>query len=625
MNIDHSLLTIATAALLLGAQASGAETSVRDIDHPVYRAQAATALRNAPLNRARVAADLQAAGLSDAPVTWYAVPAMSDVRRMPDTYPQDGRARGELRVVAARTEFEPASFQLYSLESRQGVELSVSDLKTENGEVLPAKQVDLKVVKVWFQNGNAWISYFQDVGLALVPELLVHDENLIKVDLEQVANYARLKDAAGERHVWISQPAELDPGGHKPVFDPLRSPFADASELQPFALDAGAFKQFFATVHVPADQPAGVYRGAVAATQGGKRLVEIPLAVRVLPFELPRPRTSFDLDRDFIVSVMGGIRLAGWERGLETLLGGDPALARTVYRSYLANQRDHGIFQPLTDQNAENFALLKELGLPGRPILKAERFIPWFGLNFGGRMRFDQMMTAKRGARRCADFYQAQLGHNDVYVIYGDEQNAAFVAAHRGFFAYFQEHGIKVGSAGHEALLYKGGYAWDMYSMGGDPDSAESIRPWNDIGAKTVGFYACQHTGSENPQFVRRQHGLVGYFNNLGHVFNYEFAIGPWNDRATPLYKPMALAYLNRGGIVDTLQWEGFREGIDDMRYATQLKLLARDAVASGDVHRAIEAKKALQYLALLKPSEMDLNVVRAEMTARILNLLSME
>ena len=61
------------------------------------------------------------------------------------------------------------------------------------------------------------------------------------------------------------------------------------------------------------------------------------------------------------------------------------------------------------------------------------------------------------------------------------------------------------------------------------------------------------------------------------------------------------------------------------MRYATQLKLLARDAVASGDVHRAIEAKKALQYLALLKPGEMDLNAVRAEMTARILNLLSME
>ena len=112
MDFEKSILTITTAALLLGAPASGAETPARDLDHPVYRAQAAAALRNAPLNRARVAADLQAAGISDAPVTWYAVPAMSDVRRMPDTYPQDGRSRGELRVGAARTEFEPASFQL---------------------------------------------------------------------------------------------------------------------------------------------------------------------------------------------------------------------------------------------------------------------------------------------------------------------------------------------------------------------------------------------------------------------------------------------------------------------------------------------------------------------------------
>ena len=90
-----------------------------------------------------------------------------------------------------------------------------------------------------------------------------------------------------------------------------------------------------------------------------------------------------------------------------------------------------------------------------------------------------------------------------------------------------------------------------------------------------------------------------------------------------PVYRPMASAYMNRGGVVDTLQWEGFREGVDDIRYASLLKLLARDAIASNDVRRAIEAKKALQYLALLKPGEMDLNVVRAEIVDRILKMLA--
>ena len=56
---------------------------------------------------------------------------------------------------------------------------------------------------------------------------------------------------------------------------------------------------------------------------------------------------------------------------------------------------------------------------------------------------------------------------------------------------------------------------------------------------------------------------------------------------------------------------------------STLLKLLARDAIASSDVRRAVEAKKALQFLALLKPGEMDLNVVRAEIIDRILKMLA--
>ena len=41
-----------------------------------------------------------------------------------------------------------------------------------------------------------------------------------------------------------------------------------------------------------------------------------------------------------------------------------------------------------------------------------------------------------------------------------------------------------------------------------------------------------------------------------------------------------------------------------------------------GNTRRLIAGKKALQYLALLKPDTMDLDGVRAEMTEHILNLL---
>jgi hypothetical protein len=597
---------------------AGIAVAADGVDNPVYKEQAARAVKSLPVNKARVNAALKAAALPAGQTAYYVVPAMSDVMRLPDTYPDDGRLNGELRIVAARDEFEPASFQLYSFTARKDVTLELSALQGPGGSAIPAKALDLKVVKVWFQNGNAWVSYFSDVGLKLVPELLLHDENMVKVDTRAVANFARLKDTAGERFVWISAPRKLEPLS----FNPTMEPFEDAAVLQPVVLNAGEFKQFLLTAHVPKDQVEGVYRGAVSVKEAGKPLVEIPVSVRVLPFALPLPRPYFDLKRDFLVSVMGGTTLSG----MKGLFGGDEKLAREKYRQYLVNQKNHGIFNPVVDQDEENFALLKELGLPTKPVMEGggRRFMPWPGLNFGGRLTFDHYMSFKDGAQRCAAYYMKLVGHTDLLASYGDEQGTAFVATHRNAFKYYQDYGIKIGCAGHAALMNKGGYTYGIHPMGGEPDSIDRIRPWNEIGDKYVGFYASQHTGSENPQFVRRQHGLLGYLSNLSMVYNYEFALGPWNDLAWDLYKPMVLAYLNRGGLVDTLQWEGFREGIDDIRYATQLKLLVQEAMESGSTERMLEGKKALQYLALLNGAEMDVNVVRAEMINYILKLMQM-
>ena len=107
-------------------------------------------------------------------------------------------------------------------------------------------------------------------------------------------------------------------------------------------------------------------------------------------------------------------------------------------------------------------------------------------------------------------------------------------------------------------------------------------------------------------------------------LYNYEFAFGPWNDRANETYKPMVLAYLSRAGLVDTLAWEGFREGVDDMRYATKLMQLATQAIASGDTERMLEGRKARQYMAMFDGPKADLNEARAEMINHILKLSSM-
>ena len=159
-------------------------------------------------NAAKVAADLKKvpAEWQKAPVLYYAVEAMSDIKRLPDRYPVDGALAAPLEIVAAKGEFEPASFVVYPQKDVDRFELKVSDLKNSSGNTIPASAVDLKLVKIWYQCGAGWFSFMADpFGRTLTPELLVNDENLIWVDPATKDNYARYSNKDGSTHYeWIS-------------------------------------------------------------------------------------------------------------------------------------------------------------------------------------------------------------------------------------------------------------------------------------------------------------------------------------------------------------------------------------------------------------------------------------
>ena len=132
----------------------------------------------------RVLADLQNRGKTEeAPFTYYVVEPLSNIKRLPDVYPADGKVESTLRILAAKGEFEPASFLFYPFADAEKVELNVSDLNGENGSIIPASAVRLKIVKCWYQGGTAWYSYFADsTARELIPELLLNDEKMLKVD-----------------------------------------------------------------------------------------------------------------------------------------------------------------------------------------------------------------------------------------------------------------------------------------------------------------------------------------------------------------------------------------------------------------------------------------------------------
>lgn len=553
-------------------------------------------------------------------VVFFSVPPMGETQYLPDTFPFDGAAMSEVRIIAARNEYEPGSFILYPLKTFGKVSLELGEFKDSEGRIFPAEQLDLKVVKVWYQNGNAWYSYFGDDGLKLVPELLLNDENLIKVDTKEIANYARLTEKDGSLHYqWISAPPAVDKGFSKTAyrgsktFKPMRENFQDAKTLQAVSLNEGEFKQFFLTAHVTSEIQPGVYSGRVSLLHDGKKIGYVPVLLRVLPFELPAPKTYFDVTRDFVVGMNNYI---SYEYILKEN-GGDTGILEMQYLNIMKNFKAHNqLSHQLREGNIfshefrRTLALMKEAGLETDRLVGAGEVKAWLN-----------PYQMKQHAELQKQWFLKNLGHQNIYLIYGNENGPSWVVDHRSVFDTYKRAGFKFIFPGHHKVFYKCGYFNDFFKGPSAPEDREATRMWNEIGDVIVTWYAQQHVGPENPAFNRRQYGMAPYLGNNSANYNYAHHLGDYNDRCVYSYRPMVFSYGCYDGVIDTIQWEAFREGIDDIRYATLLKSMALKANQSGNYDVKNAGRQVLQYFACLNPAEMDLSEARLEMIRMILKL----
>ena len=573
----------------------------------------------------RVAADC--AG-RPAALAHYAVPAMSDLQRLPDVYPEDGQAGAPVTIVAAKGEYEPGAFLVYPFEDMGKVTLEVGDLKNGTGVVFPKENLDLKVVKVWYQNGNGWYSYFGDCGNKLCPELLLNDEDLIRVDTEKKANYARITQPDGSvKEKWINPPRQMDridPGsdGSPRAFQPMRPGFADAKTLQPVRLKKGEFRSFFLTAHVTKDVPAGLYRGEIVLKGGlktgdGRQVIgTVPVVIRVLDFELPQyPGTYADPDRELLVSSYAYYRI----KNILEQNGGDVALARRQLVAMLRNLVTHGQSLYISDCGLDGegdftFKAMREAGM------RQDLFHGGARLNRFTHMEAHKADLAEH-AKLLAAAYDRRVGHHNFFLGFGDEPSAQWVADNRPVFEAYQNVGFRFFIAGSDNVFNKGGHFYDWNNISKDPVDDSSTRLWNQMeGSPALAWYSTHHVGPENPAFNRRQYGMGAYLAGYSALCNYAHHLGPYNDDSTT-YRPMVFAYGTADGVIDTLQWEGFREGVDDMRYATVLVKLARAAAADGTRKGRVTGNIALMQLARFDRACGDLDTCRAEMIDQILKL----
>ena len=552
----------------------------------------------------------------------YSVPTTSERQYLPDTYPEDGIAGAPCSIIAARDEYEPGSFILYAVKDWGKVQFRVGDLRNENGDVISSKELDLKTVKVWYQNGNGWYSYFQDVGKRLCPELLLNDEDLIRVDETTEDNYARLTEKDGSvSWFWITAPRAAaqvrtpevyqSSGRSNEPFLCMRENFRDAEEFKGATLSAGRCKQFVLTVHVASDAKPGIYKGMITLEKDGGKIDDVPIRLRVLDFALPKPKCYFDVEKDFVTWFC---EYVGLDR-IMTVNGGDRELAKRQLPAILVDYARHGHVTPcFRDANTEW----------GRKVAKEA------GLDYehagGGSMMRTNLAEMRLHAELLARKFDRDIGrHKGIVLSWGDEYGLGTLRMIREMIEVYQAKGFlfAVNSRyGYDA----GANVADVYWPPVPPDgaSAEQTEKFNGLGgAGWFGWYANHHVGTENPAFNRRQYGFGPYRAGLSCNYNYAHHLDGWNDIAPSLYKPMMFIYGTGSGCVDTLAWEGFREGLDDIRYATLLKQLALPLSHSEKTEERYAAKLALKLLADSDGDDMDLTTLRLEMIEWILKLKS--
>ena len=570
-----------------------------------------------------------AAGAVAAAAPQYTVhvvePAVTDHVVLPDgPLPPVCKAGDTMRLRACRGEYESASFVVTTTEALEKVRIEVGPVTGpgDSTDAWPQDAVDVRVVKPFVRE------LFGDGNFSPIPTLLVHDETWLAIE---------------------AAPTEKDP--HR-LTNVIKGERRDAAELQPVAIENR--KRFWITVRVPRGAGAGTYSTTVRITPRNAAVSQLTLNVEVYPFDLLDSMLEYSI---YYPSLLVPGTKADYPQRLR----------HVNEEQYLADHRNmvaHGVNNPAisgghswNDDGTADWALLKKMldlresagmrprslrmvsvpvEIHDRPLTPQER---------DGNRRYITSIRAVTKPR----------GYDELFFMAMDEAHGDRLSAQRDSMMSVHEAGAKVfvavmfptffervgdvldkpvllmgiedpGEAakkyeGAEALRHMDDFAATIdldHLVSGRPEHRKAIDGMHAQGKK-IFTYMNPTAGVPLPAFQRLYQGLamwrIGYDGSMTWAYTHI-----QGDRVN---QPMtfSMVYRTDDGVVDTLHWEGVREGVDDVRYLTTLyDALSRAAgrFASDPLIASTHA-----WLAELDVGGGDLDTIRHEMARRIIELQS--
>jgi hypothetical protein len=531
---------------------------------------------------------------------------------LPDTVLLPGRITDEIKITACPGEYKPASFVAHALVDLKSLKVQAGDLVGSAGK-LPASALDIKAVKCWYQQRGLW----SEGERVLTPELLLHDDNLVQTDHAKKISRIKFNLPEGPKHISADDPEWPNPEARKK--HPEVWVADDSPVLLPVDIPAKENKQFWVTVHVLEDTKPGDYAGNIRLISDNKLLGEVALRLKVLPIKLAEPYCE--------TSVFGG---------------GDRFEKR--YRNEVKNQIAHGItaLAQFTGGPATNYSgqlertlkIWKELGVPPSMLVVIDAPIVYgilVGRSHKGLTHIeiteDQKKRFHEEFSRCLNLMKS-YEMREIALHMADERSGKELEAWLPVFDIVHQAGGKVvtsGGIGGGTFGLVGGIT-DIFLCENGISKRETDM-WHSKGSKVWPIWN-PSGGAEDFDLSRRNHGLLVWKCNCDGVTEYLYSLeSGWIEAASEKGGARDginnLVYLTTDGVIDTIQWEGYREGIDDIRYITTLEKAIKEAKHSGDKKKAEIASEAEKYLADVDVKYGDLDEIRAGIIEWILKLFT--
>jgi len=537
------------------------------------------------------------------------VKPISDIRILPDTYPLSGLKSKEINLSATRGEYTPVSFVIRALaDDINDLNVITTDLVSNNNKIIDKSNLDVKLVKAWFQAGGAWESrnLYRNKDIKLVPELLLKNDDLVKIDEVKKCNYLYVQKISVDNadYIDICEKKKLK----KTVLASIDDIYVKDSEvLNDFRVEAHRNKQVWLTIKIPDNASSTLYKGEVIITRKGEALASVALNVSVPEFDLKAPNIEYSL------------YYRGKYKPERPTISSEYKNKKQLEEEFL-NMKKHGVSNPSVYQSFKNEKLLDEyLKIRSNAGFKSNKLY-YLGMTTNP----DRYKTIDNLKRNIETLFNVSNNYelNEVYIYGIDEAKSWKLLSQKESWAAVHDVGAKVFVAGYKGTANKVGDLLDVLVLAGKPDKKE-MSTMHRHGNKIFNYNNPQ-TGPENPLLFRKNYGLELWRANYDGVMVYAYQHsmgGAWNDFDHFKFRDHNFVYPTVDGVVDTLAWEGFREGVDDVRYLSTLEGLLTGFKSEDKTHydARLRAKKYLGDVR--RNGAEDLDLMRLKLMQHIVTL----